>query len=296
MAIDRVEPYDRGWEAGIDYLRLTHTGDVGRVGAMHAYEGAVRHAAAACAEGAIRAEDWSWQGYRGTQQGKAAWGAREDGCLLQVSGWWASVPALLAMPYTGVPRLDVALTVWGEASPADIPRAAAAASARARAGRPGKPWRVRLEDGHGDGDTCYVGSRESELYIRVYDKEKESPDDETYVGATRYEVELKGSLASAYYAQVVRARGDARICARIVLGLLADRGIPLPQSVSLESEPRVVVRKEASSAQQSLAWLAGQVRPTVSRLLAAGVPWPELRDALFGPDAQEALAALGVMC
>jgi len=225
---------------------------------------------------------WGIQGYKGTCWGKASAGLRDDGAILQVSGSWASAARLLELPYTGVPRLDIQATVWGCPQPAMVPGDVAAASVAARAGRKGKPWKVVHLNGHGAGDTAYLGSRNSEMFVRVYDKGAESEGEAGYEGSVRYEAELSGGTAQEAFTALARVGADENACADRVQSYLLARGVSLPVWVSRETLQRRIVAKEASNADATLAWLASAVRPSIRRLIDEGLTYELLHRILFG--------------
>lgn len=267
------------WSAGVDYVRLTHTDTARAFWAYEVYRQVVQelgwyHAG----EAPLKA--WGFQGYKGEISGKAASGLREDGAILQVTSHWADVDDLLALPSTGVPRLDIQVTTWGEAQPARVPRNIAIASDAASRTVNHRPWEVACYDKFGKGDTAYLGSRESEWFVRVYDKEQESRE-ALYKGAVRYEVQLTGQTARREWAAMqAHGKSPARL-AGLLQGFLGARGVSLPDGISLENSPRQLVRKEPSSTEQSLRWLGEQVAPTVARLLRQGVTYEELHEVLF---------------
>jgi len=276
------------WDAGADYIRMTYTG-----GGEDAYRVAERYRAAvvelaAKADPTARPEEWAWLGYKGTKVSTASWGLGEQGALLQVSGALSHDAVLLDLPRTGVPRLDLQVTTWNEPSASDIPRRVSRETLAARTGARGRPWKIALIDGFGEGDTCYIGSRQSACFIRVYDKAKESAD-EAYAGAVRYEAEFKGREAEAAYAEMVQAGPAACSCAAgIVRGVLAHRGASLPEWVQVPSKARHLAIRETPSVDRSCAWLQGQVSPTVRRLMDEGVSYELLHRILFGkPHSQE---------
>jgi hypothetical protein len=279
------------WAAGVDYVRLTWTGDRASEGPARAYARAVWALGQEAGEGATEARPWSFQGYSGESRASASWGERADGCILQVSGPLAHSVILLDVPYTGVPRLDVEITTWGEASPDTRPRAVADESDRARRLVHHRPWKVRLEDGKGDGDTAYIGSRSSSLFIRVYDKQKESKGKPDFVGAVRYEAEYHEEEAVQVWAKLGTSGGNPSACAALVRGALHSRGVLLPEWVQVPAMCREVPRSEVTSTAQSVEWLRRSVRPTLRRLEAAGLTRQELWDILFATGENEHAAA-----
>lgn len=276
------EPPPQMWDAGADYLRLTYVArgeEAYRMGER--YRGAVGVLAKLAADDSPP-KAWTWMGYEGTQVGTAAWGLGEQGCIFQVSGPLAHNALLLDLPRTGVPRLDLQVTTWGEPSPQDIPRHVSRETLSAREGARGRPWKIALIDGFGSGDTCYIGSRTSDCFIRVYDKGAETAS-EDYAGSVRYEVELKGAEAVRTYARLVQDAPEARSSAAgLVRGILASRGVSLPDWIQIRGEARNLAVRAIPSADRSCAWLQSQVSPTVRRLMQEGVSYELLHRILFG--------------
>lgn len=114
------------------------------------------------------------------------------------------------------------------------------------------------------GDTLYVGSRESGMFIRIYDKSEE------YAMALglvwRFEVEFK--YAKAQHIFELLKKDGVGIAADIVWTALRSREIPSPkigQAVNLKAR-----KVSFSTAELKLAWLGRQVRPTVDYLRMIG--------------------------
>lgn len=272
---------ERRWTCGLDYIRLTTTGGVDFVEQRYAeYRFVARKAANEDEEAPTCGRPWSFQGYKGAAWATAAAGKRDDGCILQISGPAAHNPYALDVGCSGVPRLDIACTVWGLPSPEAQPRKVALESLKARMGAQGRPWEIRHIDGFGNGDTCYLGSRTSETFIRIYDKERESPNEAAYKGAVRYEVEFKGRTAEAALFEVAWHGGSTEVCVGLVAAALLRRGVSLPDWIQVEQASGLVVEQTKSDAETSLAWLATQVAPTIRRLASSGVSFFRLCDIL----------------
>jgi len=267
------------WSSGVDYARLTYTSAERGAWAYEVYRQYIQDLCRFYT-GEAPTSGWGFQGYTGEIAGKAASGLRPDGAILQVTSSWADAADMLAMPYTGVPRLDIQVTAWGHASPATVPRKVADASFAASREVEHRPWEVACYDKYGKGDTAYLGSRNSEWFVRVYDKGAESGQEE-YAGAIRYEVQLTGRTAAKVYGELAQKWEDPHRKAAVVAGYLAARGVALPEWVSVGSVPRDVVRKEESSTDAKLRWLATQVAPTLGKLMRAGVSYEQLHEVLF---------------
>jgi Replication initiation factor len=115
------------------------------------------------------------------------------------------------------------------------------------------------------GETLYVGSRQSESMIRIYDKSSEFGLDQGRVW--RWEVEFKGGLAPMV-AREVRDGGVAR-ARELIFQEARHKDIPSPIIEGARGIKRE--RVSVSSPEMQLAWLAKQVAPTVRWLSALGM-------------------------
>lgn len=115
------------------------------------------------------------------------------------------------------------------------------------------------------GDTLYVGSRESDAYLRIYDKGKAYNLEQGRV--YRWEVEYKGALAMP---AVEKVRDGGRGAIReLVFGEAKHKSVPSPIVEGQRGIKRE--RVTVSSAEMKLAWLARQVAPTVGWLNRLGM-------------------------
>lgn len=114
------------------------------------------------------------------------------------------------------------------------------------------------------GDTIYIGSRQSDAYLRIYDKSKQYGLDLGRV--YRWEVEYKGELAKPV---VDKVRDGGRMAIReLVFGEAHHKSVPSP----IVEGQRGVKREKISisSPDAKIAWLARQVAPTVKWLNSLG--------------------------
>lgn len=273
------------WDASCDYLRLTYDGPIKTQDAYHLYRAAalrsVQQADVEC--GDERA--FVWRGYRGGALGGVSYGMSDQGALLQCSGVLARAEHLRELPYTGVPRLDLQVTAWFDKDPAAVPHLAARVSDEARRRSGARPWKVVHINGHGAGDTAYLGSRgKSSKFVRVYDKFRESGE-EAYRNAVRFEVELTDAHARMAWSDYCAFGGDQVRTYSMVWSYLSARGLELELT---EGAPAYDIRKlpkPRSDADRRMEWLRRQVRPSVERLIAAGVDPAAVREALgLAPD------------
>lgn len=221
---------------------------------------------------------WTWQGYTGLTCGQVSVGERPDSTIVRLSGKAAHDWLADGLPIGhNVSRLDVALTFWS-----DLNRSALLAlhSLEALAKRNtlrSRPFEVRLIDGFGSGDTLYLGDRTSELFVRCYDKEKESCDPATYKGAIRYEVECKEKTAIKAVERLTRGGYSPSRAMAVCASLLERRGVCALGLGGVRFEPFPPSSIPVSSLESSLSWLSEQVRPTVARLMREGYELEVLR-------------------
>ena len=218
------------------------------------------------------------QGYEGVSVGGSFAGVRDDGYLVNISGeraqdgfnvvYWAS-------PH--ISRLDVQCTFRDSASDGSIARNAVAAVAKAntKLGSASQREATIIESLSG-GATCYVCSKKSEQFARIYNKEAESGEDR-YKGCWRYEVQLKNKLATnaatifrlSEYAQPNQA-------AVFVRQWLRKRGVQAPWTAEAELYALPSEKTTNSDVESRLRWLREQVRPAIRRLIKLG-----LRDSIL---------------
>lgn len=269
------------WTGGLDWFQCTYTDSRNPEAAMLAYQTAV-YAVAAAYDSSARAAAWGAQGYRGEKVGKASYGVRADGAMLQVTGAWALHPTLLAVPYTGVPRTDYAVTIWGLPEGAAVPRETGAASRAMAALAKRRPWDVTIYDGGRKGDTSYLGARTSKTFVRVYDKGREAGEPE-YEGAIRFEVQSRNEYSAANLHYYTGGDNAPHRTLAIVQRELSNKGVSLPVNLQLVApEAPANPGKDLSTADRTLKWLVEGVAPSVARLQDEGVPYELLHRLLFG--------------
>lgn len=268
------------WDAAFDYVRMTHNDVAGIEEAEVLYGIAARGTMAGATEGELRSEPWQAFGYRGLSYGLVQIGKGAQGAILQASQWAANELRGLGLPYTNISRADIAITVWYDADPAALIKLWADRSAEYRRLAGGAAWKVTYIDGKGDGDTAYYGSRTSDIYVRTYDKGRESPEGGFYENAIRYEVEYKNREALAVWQGEDRTAPGRDWLAAQVLEVLRRRGVfvALPGEVPVPACARRTA--PPSSVDKRLAWLRNQVRPSIDKLVADGVSLEHIREAL----------------
>lgn len=214
---------------------------------------------------------WAWQGYTGWSVGSFCFGERPDGTIVRVSSVLAHDYVTEGLPIGhNVSRLDICLDIWGVK---DIDTVIALHKDEAityRSSLHSRPFDVRLQETYGKGDTLYLGSRTSGVYLRIYNKAKEQEGNDYYDECIRYEAEIKDERARKVLDRYRDAGYRSISLTENLLGFLERRGIHLTSihggsAVYIDASPR-----SRGDIDASLAWLRDQVSPTVRRLLKLG--------------------------
>lgn len=226
-----------------------------------------------------RMRTWYMMGFSGLACGQVQAGISGRGFLFRLSGevaaaHWREVYALS----TNVSRLDCQFTLRHDGPWFD--RALYHASEARRYQKERAPhMKVTVIDGGAHGRSLCVGSRSSDQYARIYDKEKESRQ-EHYRDCWRYEVEFKKEAAEFAAAELSAEENSRLTPGAQVAGWLRRRKIDPGQLLMDVALP--CSHKRSSDAIRSLKWFRSSVKPSVDRVLKHGL-------------ASEALDALGIM-
>lgn len=223
---------------------------------------------------------WAWQGYSGFKCGPVMCGERVDGCILRLEG--IAAHAWLEAGLTAghnISRIDVSATVYGVSNQSEVLARHKVDADTHRKSLHHKPYKVRLIDGVGDGDTLYCGDRTSMYFLRVYDKERAPNSTPEYKETLRYEAECKEELARKVYEGCTLRGYSLANCRAVLGGLLARRGIDPLCIGCLQSQDLPNIAISRSDVERSLKWLSAQVKPTLQNLLRMGYE-KEALDAL----------------
>lgn len=228
----------------------------------------------------VEARAWRWKSYTGYHVGTVTVGRRHDSTILQLSQGiadecfaraWASADHCT--------RLDLAVTVWGGDEVGNLAERHERECLDWQKGGC-KTLKTKTISDNGRINTLYLGSRESDLFARCYDKRLESGDS-AFDGAWRYELEIKGDPAqrtASYLSAAVDRAGWVR---GAVFKYFARRGIQ-PIFGSVGSNVSISTIRPVTDQFTRLAWLTNQVRPCVQKLLADDLG-EEVMDALGIP-------------
>lgn len=173
-------------------------------------------------------------------------------------------------------RFDLQVTAeWG--TPGQAPGVAEAAYA-AHEARPrgGRPLNREIRQTNAGGVTCYLGSRQSDLFGRIYDKGVEEGSDPPGT-RWRFELELHRGVATWTAHELAMLDDTDAAAAQHVSYQMGQWGVILPTG-PLSSLPLKSVIRKSDRARQ-LAWLRDGVAPSIQRLLSTG-PAREVYEAL----------------
>lgn len=260
---------------GIDYVRLTAL-DHEPVAAWEA----ILLPEYLAEERAGRRAHWRWLlGYYGRMGEHCFVGKSDTGAMVQMSGalaWsrWHDA----SLHSKRCTRIDLQVTYPCEASADEVLKEAFMSGSYRKLGR-GKPPELELRDTNYGAKMLTIGSRQSELYGRMYDKFKESKMPE-YKGCVRWEIEIKGHEALDIHNWLMENREEPTAVRTIVHHFWEARGMKPPWGMYDGMDAPVPVKRSKTD-ETKLAWIAAQVRPSMQDLIAKGKA-SELARALAG--------------
>lgn len=213
-------------------------------------------------------------GYRGEKAGKVSHGRRHDGSILTLTSREA---ARNAIPLLGgdnhVTRLDLQITAADDS--AYIARAQDTYDALQRGvKKEGRPISSELRRNSGGGNTLYLGSRQSDVFARLYDKGVEAkvakPGE-----CWRYEVQYRRKPAQFVAGEISKSKAAHDSIAALVTDYFSNHGLLVPQTerdwASLELQLKDdLSKREPSDQDRKLRWLSANVARTVERLIKSG--------------------------
>lgn len=251
-------------DVGVDYLTVTTSNDAAKRNLFGVY---TRGVAQAERLGDARKKA-GFQGFMGEQCGPWFYGRREELWLLRISGPVAGDSFHdLPWPALNCSRIDLQITVQLPAYVGTIAEDIGAARFQAATSRkikliPAQDLKVK----YGNGDTLYIGSRESPRFGRIYDKDKQSKD-ERYANCWRFEIEYKKVVAPEIVRYLLQEKELAPAVGAAVTGQLEAWGVPTHFGYPNRLVAGSIGRREYDS-ERSMKWLREQVAPTIEKLLA----------------------------
>lgn len=209
-------------------------------------------------------KEFRWQGYDGETVDGITWGSREDGALIRLSGDMAHKHHQTALTFvSNVSRIDVEVTLRSDSETwnyAEQCHSVVQLDNRIKNGM----TRSSIIRSTPKGTTCYIGSRSSDRYFRVYDKTTESEG--AYPNYSwRFEVEYKQDRAWRVAQQVLKGRGAPENVRSIVEQAFANYGYTLPCTPLPMGWRDKGVRAETND-ERRLAWLYKSIRPAIEKL------------------------------
>jgi hypothetical protein len=213
-------------------------------------------------------------GYKGWRCEGVAYGLRYDGALLSISSGAAAShwPEVLEAS-DHVTRVDLQTTVCD--STQNAARAEIAyhlmQDNRKRAGR---PISASLRLNSSGGQTLYLGSKQSDVMGRLYDKGVEKRFAEA--GACwRYEVQYRRESAERAIREVSKSEAVHDIVASLVTTFFQTRGVAVPEVAECHASDNPTgesyyLSKQETGDTRSLRWLSTFVASTVKRLIDSG--------------------------
>lgn len=204
-------------------------------------------------------------GYSGVSTRGIAFAWKDESLLVRLSGEMA---AMHWREFLGAAsncsRIDLAVTARLSQPDLNLGELVYADAVRSAAER-GKELHVSAVRSNRGGTTVYLGSRKSELFARLYDKYAESGD-EKYRGCWRWELEIKGKRAVCTAWDILKTDDATKPIRATVHRYFSERGAR--PWWNAEGDPLWTVPPAATTDdERKLAWLADQVRPSVSELL-----------------------------
>lgn len=252
-------------DAGVDYLTLTATAAHNQAalwGHGDVFMGSVAEPTKQTPKSA------EVMGYRGWQLEGVFVGTRDDSVMLRASSGRAHELWRYMLQQErcfNVRRIDIQVTGKFDADHEGYGREVEAqALAHREAQKSGTHGRIETHRGNGRGDTCTIGSRSSNRYLRCYDKTREQRN-EVEPGLWRWEVEYKAELAVKAHDTLVLQSGRLPAIIGLVASEFTRKGV-LPPWRTSEVVRVPTVGLEKTDDERRLRWLIMQVKPVVSRL------------------------------
>jgi len=211
---------------------------------------------------------WSAFGYEGFQCGGIRFGTRHDGLAVMLSGPTAQQHWPKYFKHcSNVSRFDLQVTVRYE-RPSHTVLAQHYKKAQRYHRKKIARRRVTLLKSTDHSATIYLGSRSSERYGRVYQKDAESRLDH-YSKSLRYEIEFKGAAALEVAKHLSGRHQNKDTGLLLITTWFKDSGIDL---LSLKDDGNSFIRVSRSRSDniRRLEWLRLHVSSSVQELIEAG--------------------------
>lgn len=220
-------------------------------------------------------------GYRGWRRPGLYVGTRYDGLMVQASGAMANEVVDLIDRNGRCTRVDLAVTA-NFPDDGRILRSLYPAIQLTNGAKGVVYVEPKLTMDEKGGDKLTMGSRESERYIRFYDKTREAKDERYAEGNWyRFELELKDRLADMAFDMLTNGRDKYITASTLMQQEFQRRGVPVRFTTTYNSPALRLLREDIERDENArLRWLAKQVRPTVRKLIRQGITQHEIAETL----------------
>lgn len=255
------------WILTVDFLRLTRPKSMPRKYFVAPLQQAVEHEL----QHGFKRLPYRIHTMRGFQVGHAAGGESATHLMVELRGYLAEMYYdNLLFVESRCTRLDFALTAWFQDDPGAYPGLAYwKASEHLLRQRLEKSRKMPVMWKSHTGDTCYLGSRSSQRFCRIYDKGRQS-DDEAYRQSVRVEVEIKSDLAQVIWQNIQNGEPVETIGLGEIEYILSQHGLTLGKLAGDCKRTKVPAPTTAPDIVGKLAWLQRQVAPALRDLQKRG--------------------------
>ena len=248
---------------GVDYITATAY----RPGPGHTFKELGSHLIGQSALSGNDVRPFKASDYRGYQSGGVCVGTRHDTHIIRLSSdeardHWREVYKLA----TNVSRIDLQLTFKLDREHEPFIREQHAQAIRAKQGQ-GRRREIELKWNSIKGDTLYIGNRSSDIFARVYDKGRQEKSERAGV-LIRQEIEYKRRTAKLIAESLDRAESVNTHLARLVSTYLRRFELQTPPAGEANIQ---CARGRTTDNDIKRAWLHNSIRPSVTRLVSAGM-------------------------
>jgi hypothetical protein len=210
---------------------------------------------------------WGMSGFSGFKAGSVQLGRRNDEVMVRVSGDLAHTNwRELYEISDNCSRIDLECTSRNTSDARRRIRRHWKEARRFGSQRRRAPF-VGHFSGNDESETLYLGRRVSDIFIRIYDKGRQSKL-EHFSNSVRYEVELKGERARAMAFDLSRTNSEMSTVISRVAGFLAKRGVHCPQHWAAAYHSGIA--RMPPDRARYLAWLTTAVRPSTLAVVSMG--------------------------
>lgn len=209
-------------------------------------------------------ESWFFKGYRGWKQEGLAYGTRgSQESIVQAWGFLSDDSYQRIFEHvTNCSRIDFATTVHL----AEIDKSVAMRAYNVQTEK--TKMKSTLFMSNRGGQTCYLGSRSSRNFGRLYDKGAQEGSIPGVIW--RYELEMKKPVSMLEYTKLMAIKDKRRYIGNVVHNFFTSRGVVCPWDSTVPHDA-IEIPRNLTNSQKQLQWLEKQVQPAVRRLIDEGL-------------------------